>query len=198
MKNIILTSLALLFLQGQIFAKIEAEDIKKELESSINKVTILLQSSKDKKAQAGKIYAIMDPMFDYSLMARLSLGFRQFKSLSSSQQKTFTKEFEKRLKDSFVDKLKYYSNQTIQLGDIKDVKNRKIVPSTLKHDNKEFSIDYKFYNGKSKGWLIYDVEILGVSVVQTYKNQFAHILENKSFKELISLLKQSQLPDNLK
>jgi phospholipid transport system substrate-binding protein len=49
---------------------------------------------------------------------------------------------------------------------------------------------YKFYRGK-EGWKVYDVEILGVSVVQTYRSQFDGFLKNGSFAELMEKLKTS-------
>ncbi|EAK6758666.1 toluene tolerance protein, partial [Campylobacter upsaliensis] len=37
-------------------------------------------------------------------------------------------------------------------------------------------------------WLIYDVDVLGVSIIQTYRSQFGDILENGTFKDLLNKL----------
>lgn len=191
-KNLFFTCMAILLFQTNIFAKIEAADITKSLENAINKTTTLLKNSKNKEAEAKNIYAIIDPMFDYALMAKLSLGSKAFKKLSPTEQKTFAQKFEKRLKDSFISKLKLYSNQVIEVGKLKDVKSRKIVQTALINDGKKFEIDYKFYDAKEKGWLIYDIDILNISVVQSYRNQFANILDDKSFQELLLMLKNTE------
>jgi phospholipid transport system substrate-binding protein len=47
---------------------------------------------------------------------------------------------------------------------------------------------YKFYKSR-KNWKIYDVVILGVSVVQTYRSQFRGILKNTSFADLMKKLR---------
>ncbi|MFY4820212.1 ABC transporter substrate-binding protein, partial [Aliarcobacter butzleri] len=48
-----------------------------------------------------------------------------------------------------------------------------------------------FYN-KSKDsneWLIYDVDLVGVSIIQTYRQQFAGILKEKTFDEMFEQFK---------
>lgn len=197
-KKIIFTCIAVLLLQTQVFAKVDASNMAKSVESAINATTSLLQNSKDKESVANKIYDIIDPMFDYALIAKLSLGSKQFKKLTPSQQKIFAKKFEERLKASFVSKLKLYSNQTIEIGKIKNVKSRKVVETKLINDGKKFPIDYKFYNAKEKGWLIYDIDILSISVVQSYRNQFANILDNKTFDDLLKMLGNTELAPSKK
>lgn len=48
---------------------------------------------------------------------------------------------------------------------------------------------YKFYRSKNGTWLIYDVNIAGVSIVQTYRAQFIEILKRKTVYELIDQLR---------
>ncbi len=45
---------------------------------------------------------------------------------------------------------------------------------------------FKFYNDNNN-WLIYDVDVLGVSIVQTYRSQFRDILANQGFDVLQKL-----------
>lgn len=186
---------ALLLLQTSLFAKIEADSIKPTMSEKINATTKLIQSNKDKpQAAAKQIYAIFDPVFDYSLMAKLSLGKSQYKKLNDSQRQEFAKKFEQRLKKSFVSKLNLYTNEVIKIDDVKDVKNRKILHTKLIGKEKTYPINYKFYNAKESGWLIYDVDILDISIIQTYRNQFARALDKNDFKHLLSLLDKTE-PD---
>ena len=55
-------------------------------------------------------------------------------------------------------------------------------------NGEEKNIIFKFYN-ENNNWLIYDVDILGVSLIQTYRSQFADILEKQDFNALIEKLK---------
>ncbi len=51
----------------------------------------------------------------------------------------------------------------------------------------EKNIIFKFYNDNNN-WLIYDVDVLGVSIVQTYRSQFRDILANQGFDALLQKL----------
>ena len=50
---------------------------------------------------------------------------------------------------------------------------------------------YKFYKKKNQQWNVYDVEIMGVSIVQTYRSQFAGILKNQSIEDLLKKLRET-------
>ena len=56
-------------------------------------------------------------------------------------------------------------------------------------NNAEYEIIYKYYDAKDKGWLIYDIDIVGVSIIQTYRSQFKGYLEQNSFDSMIDWLK---------
>ena len=48
---------------------------------------------------------------------------------------------------------------------------------------------YKLYVSKS-GWRIYDIEIQGVSIIRSYRSQFAEILKNGTFDDLLEKLEK--------
>ena len=122
-------------------------------------------------------------------MSKISLG-KQWKRLTEKQKKQFTIAFEKKLKQSYIDKLKLYSNQKVVSKGLKKIKSNRI---TLKNEivgkNETYVIIYLFYKHKRKNnWLIYDVKLAGVSVIQTYRKQFSAFLKTKSFNQLLKSL----------
>ena len=156
--------------------------VKKALSILQNKA--LSQKKKEKKS-----IAIMDDIFDYKTMSKISLG-KQWKKLTEKQKKQFTFAFEKKLKQSYIDKLKLYTNQKVISKGLTKVKSNRI---TLKNDiigkNETYAIIYLFYKQKTKNdWLIYDVKLAGVSVIQTYRKQFSAFLKTKSFSQLLKSL----------
>jgi len=56
-------------------------------------------------------------------------------------------------------------------------------------DGEENEVLYKFYRSKTRAWVIYDVDVLGVSIIQTYRQQFAEVLQEHDFDELLRRLK---------
>ena len=136
-----------------------------------------------------KRFKIIDDVFDYNLMARISLGKETWQQLSEEKQKEFTKVFEKKLKKSYIEKLELYNNQKVKVIDLQPYKgNRLQLETQLLGKEEVYTINYNFYSRDKDHWLIYDVDLVGVSIIQTYRQQFSGLLKEKSFDEMIVLL----------
>lgn len=175
---------------SSIFA-LSLEEIPQSMQNNINTVTsILKNSTQDKSALSQEIFAIFDPVFNYELMAQLSLS-KHYKNLSQKEQEVFAKAFEKQLKASFTSKLSLYKNQ-----DIKVIKgeqtspNRYMLTSFMPADTDNQNIVFKFHN-KNNDWLIYDIDIFGISIIQSYRSQFADLLDNADFNALLQTLEKT-------
>ncbi len=92
------------------------------------------------------------------------------------------------LKKSFTDKLSLYKDQVLKVknGELKNEK-RYFLTTSMVVDGEEKNIIFKFYNDNNN-WLVYDVDVLGVSIVQTYRSQFGDILANQGFDALLQKL----------
>ena len=153
-------------------------------------INTLRDESLSKEEKKERILTTIDGLFDFSLMARLSLGKKHWKSLSKAGRKEFSELFVERLKQSYLDKLDLYTDEEVVVGDAKLTKKNRVEVLTYlvsKDDKKEMT--YKLYKTKKKGWMVYDVDVLGVSIVQTYRSQFSGILKKESLEELIERLR---------
>ncbi len=74
----------------------------------------------------------------------------------------------------------------VKNGELKNAK-RYFLTSSMIVDGEEKNIIFKFYNNNND-WLIYDIDVLGVSIVQTYRSQFGDILANQDFDTLLQKL----------
>lgn len=172
------------------FAGLKHATIHPDMTNRIDKVLMILKDSKlDKNKKAEEIINLMDNVFDYSLMSRLSLG-NEWNKLTASQQEQFIKLFTKKLKDSYIEKLDLYTDELVQVLGVEQPKSNRVVLKTqLIGKEEKYEIDYKFYQEEGiDSWLIYDVDLLGVSIIQTYRKQFSGFLQDKSFEELLTFL----------
>ncbi len=168
-------------------------DIQVMMKKMIGDVTTLIQDeSIPKEIRKRQIETIVAPHFDFGLMGRLSLGKKQWKKLSPKERKNFSTLFEDRVKQSYRSKLDLYTDEVVIIDDAVQVKSRIHLPTHLIRKNEKRDILYKFYKSKKRGWLIYDVDILGVSIIQTYRTQFAGILKEDTFAVLLEKLKTSE------
>jgi phospholipid transport system substrate-binding protein len=181
-----------LLLVANLFA-VQEDKIQIFMSKNINDVVKILKTAKEnnisKDAISQKIFKIFDPVFDYRLMARLAIGGRAWRNINQSQREEFITTFTKMLKASYRSKLDMYNGQTITVDGIKKIKaNRILLLSELSDKKQKYDITYKFYKAKDNQWYIYDVNILGVSIIQTYRAQFSDELQKISFDELLKKL----------
>ncbi|TET87853.1 MAG: ABC transporter substrate-binding protein [Sulfurovum sp.] len=169
---------------------IEEQNIQKVMDTKVRKVLLILKDKTlSQKQKEQKSIAVMKNVFDYHTMARISLG-KKWKSLTKKEKKQFSIAFEKKIKYSYVDKLRLYNNQKVIIKDLKKIKqNRITLENHIIGNNETYKVIYLFYKKKNRNsWFIYDVHLEGVSIVQTYRKQFSEFLKTKSFKQLLKSL----------
>ena len=174
---------------------LKQNEIQEQMTKKIDNVLLVLEKKNLTIPQKGEeIVKIIDEVFDYELMARISLGKETWNSISEQKQKEFTKIFENKLKKSYIEKLELYNDQKVQIIALKPYNNTRLQLETqLVGKEGNYQINYNFYNKAkdSEQWLIYDVDLVGVSIIQTYRQQFAGLLKEKSFDEMLVLLEKS-------
>lgn len=180
--------LLLMLLVSSICFAMPLKEIKPRLNDDLGAAMGVLATNKSVEEKSNSLFAIFDKYFDYELMARLSLG-SIYKELSDAQKKEFSAVFTKRLKFSFSEKLSLYTNQKVEIvGDEKPNPKRYFVNSEIKNSNGEtFKFVFKFHEKNEGDYFIYDVDILGVSIIQTYRAQFED-LKSANFEEILKRL----------
>lgn len=184
-KMILLLTLSILSLNA-----VEEQNIQSVMEAKTKQVTAILQNpSLSMKEKEKRSIKLMDPIFSYKTMAKISLG-KKWKTLTKKEKQTFAKAFEHKIKHSYIDKLKLYNNQKVITHRPKKVKKNRIRLTTeIVGNNETYKIVNAFYKKKhTNQWYIYDVKLAGVSIIQTYRKQFAAFLKTKSFQELLNTL----------
>jgi phospholipid transport system substrate-binding protein len=180
----------LLILSQPVIAddKIPAEDL---LKSTLGHVFEVLQKEDlDQQAKNKEVVAIVTPMFDFALMAKLSLGKKHWPGLTSEKKDRFTELFVKRLRQSYLNKLTTYTDEEIIYEPPVEVKKKVHIPTRLISKGKKISMLYKFYKSNNN-WKIYDIEIQGVSIIRSYRSQFNEILQRGTMEDLFEKLEKS-------
>ena len=163
-------------------------EMQSTMQSHIDKSRALLEKfGEDKNKAANEMFKLFDPIFDYGLMAKLSLS-KNYDKLSAAQKKEFNEAFEIQLKTTFTNHLSLYKNEEIKVRGVEKQKERIFLNATMLVNGEQKAIIFKFYDKKGD-WLIYDVDVLGVSIIQTYRSQFADLLEKENFSVLLEKLK---------
>ncbi len=182
--------LVLILCINSLFA-FEEQNIKIKMANTIDKILLIVKDSKmSKDFKSKEIIILMQSILDYKLMSKLALG-KKWKSIDKDEQILFNKYFKKILENSYVDKLSLYTDELVKINNLEKVKKNRIKLFTqLIGKDSKYDIIYKFYKkSKTKDWFIYDIDLMGVSVIKTYRKQFASFLKDKNFQDLLETLK---------
>ena len=127
MRNIFKKVLLLLslFVFSQTLVANEQEVLKQHFLKSIDQVLLVVKNhtlSKDERN--GEIVKLLTPMFDFKLMAKLSLGKKVWSKLSKVDRVKFVDLYVQRMKISYSSKIDTYKHQKIDVNNIEQKKNK--------------------------------------------------------------------------
>jgi phospholipid transport system substrate-binding protein len=189
MKVLLYAGFSLLLLSQVVTAddkSVAEEFIKSKLDAVFS---VLQKKDLSQQAKNSEVEKIVTPMFDFELMGKLSLGKKYWPDLSPEQREKFTELFVERLRQSYLDKLKAYTDEKIIYESPVAVKKKVHVPTQLISKGKKISMLYKLYSSNNS-WKIYDVEIEGVSIIRSYRSQFNEILQKGTFDDLLQKMQK--------
>ena len=191
MKSLLYAVLSLLMLSQTVIAddKSAAEEtLRSKLEAVIS---VLRKKELELEAKKKEIIEIVTPIFDFSLMAKLTLGRKYWPGLAKEKKERFTELFIKRLKESYLEKLtRYtYTDEKILYNASIQVKKKIHIPTDLISKDNKISMLYKLYKSKHN-WKIYDIEIEGVSLITIYRSQFNQVLSSGTIDDLLEKLEE--------
>ncbi len=161
--------------------------------------TDVLNSIKgDKSIQTGdvsRIVALVDekimPNVDFQRMTASAVG-PQWSKATPDQQKRLQDEFKTLLVRTYAGALAQVSDQTITVKPLRAAAEDKevLVRTEVKGRGDPIQLDYRLEKtaGQGSGWQIYNLNVLGVWLVETYRSQFAEVINSKGIDGLINTL----------
>jgi phospholipid transport system substrate-binding protein len=190
MKKLIYCVLSLLIFSQPVVAD-DGRDAEELLKSKLDAVFAVLQKKDlEQEAKNRAVIEIVTPIFDFALMARLTLGRKYWPGLTQEKKDRFKELFTKRLRTSYLGKLALYSDEKVIFEPPVQIKKKIHISTFLMSEDRKTSILYKLYKS-SDDWKIYDFEIQGVSIIRSYRSQFSQILESGTIDDLLLKLDES-------
>lgn len=149
----------------------------------------------DKDVQAGdvrKITTFVDgkvmPHINFTRMTAAAVG-RSWRQATPEQQKRLQEEFKALLVRTYSGALSQVKDQTISVKGLRASPGdtEVIVRSEVIGRGDPIQIDYRMEKTPA-GWRIYDLNVLGVWLVETYRSQFAQEITARGIDGLIATL----------
>ena len=152
----------------------------------------------DKSLQGGdinKIIALVDskimPNVNFQRMTAAAVG-PGWRQATPAQQKRLQEEFKTLLVRTYSGALAQVSDQTITMKPLRASPEDKdlLVRSEVVGKGEPIQLDYRLEKtpGQGAGWKIYNLNVMGVWLVETYRSQFAQEINAKGIDGLIAAL----------
>jgi len=137
------------------------------------------------------IHKIIERNFDFALMAKDSLG-PAYERLSGGQRQEFTQTFSYLFQDSYTRLvLNFLKKENIQYGRETTEGDKARVETAIVRTNENIPVTYLMHTAP-QGWILFDVMVDGVSILQNYKTQFAQVIHTKSFEFLLKKMQDQR------
>ncbi|MCX7232909.1 MAG: ABC transporter substrate-binding protein [Burkholderiales bacterium] len=154
----------------------------------------------DKAIQAGdvsRIIALVDskvmPSVNFQRMTASAVG-PAWRTATPEQQKRLQEEFKTLLVRTYAGALTQIVDQQIVIKPMRASADDKevIVRTEVRGQGDALQIDYRLekISGEGAGWKIYNINVLGVWLVETYRSQFAQEINAKGLGGLITTLSE--------
>jgi len=148
-----------------------------------------LKGDHHKTERRAKIMSIIKTRFDFREMSRRVLGKTTWQEISDGDREHFTSLMTKLLENVYIGKLESYSGQQIDYTGEKIKKNKALVSTTIENNGEKIPLHYILINTKSN-WMVYDINIDGVSLIKNYRQQFKSVLKRDKFPGLVKELER--------
>ena len=147
-----------------------------------------LEGPAHEAARAQAIRRIIQEKFDFPHMAQSTLG-GAYDRLSAGQRREFTDVFSSLFQASYTNMvLRFLKQETVKYSKESVSGAQARVHTTLVRSNDNIQVEYLLHQ-KGGNWLLYDVVVDGVSILEQYRSGFAREIQARSFESLLDKMK---------
>ena len=168
-----------------------------QLRSSVDQIVKVLENpalKADARAEDRRLAIRKEAqvVFDFGETAKRALG-RHWQTLSEKDRQEFTGLFTDLIERAYISKIERYSGERIAYagesveGGLATVRTRFVTKQGT-----EIPVDYRMQQ-RGDRWLVYDVAVEGVSLINNYRTQFDKIIQTSSYAELVRKMKAAEV-----
>ena len=148
-----------------------------------------LQEDSQKDLRYRLAREVIMPRFDFNEIAKRSLG-SHWRRLNTEERSRFVRVFTRFLEQTYVAKITSFNGERfLYAGERVDRDFAEVVSNVISSDGKRVTVGYKL-RLVAHDWKIYDLVVENISMVNSYRAQFARIIAQSSYRELVARLEK--------
>jgi phospholipid transport system substrate-binding protein len=172
-----------------------ADQARDQVQATVDQVLEVLSDpglagAQHTAARRAKIRTIVLGRFGFEEMAKRSLGATWYQR-RPAEQKQFVDLFTDLLERSYISRIESYKGEKIVYPGESIQGDRAEVNSVILSHGDRSTIDYRLVR-VDDGWEVYDLVIDGISLVNNYRMQFAHIIGQSGYDGLLTKMRAKQ------
>lgn len=140
-----------------------------------------------------RLHKIAEQVFDWQEMARRALAVH-WRERTPQEQQEFVRLFRDLVEGTYINRLEssIQEKREIQyVGEQVDGSRATVKTTVVTRRNQQVPIEYRLQKADGR-WLIYDVLVEGISLVNNYRSQFNRIITSSSYNDLVQKMKTRQ------
>jgi phospholipid transport system substrate-binding protein len=185
----------LLLISGVVFAQIPDQATTPDVLIKMVVTDVMVSIKSDPDIQKGNIPKIVDlvekkivPYTDMRRTTEMAMG-PNWKKATPEQQNQLVLEFKNLLIRTYSGALSQLRDQTVQFKALRAAPDDKevVVKTVVLGRGDPVPLDYRLEK-TDKGWKVYDMNIMGVWLVEAYRNQFSNQISQNGIDGLVKFL----------
>ena len=186
---------ALFLVSGTVFAQVPDQNTPPDVLIKMVVTDVMASVKSDPDIQKGNIPKVMElvekkivPFTDMRRTTEMAMG-PNWKKATPEQQAMLTAEFKTLLMRTYSGALSQLRDQTVQFKALRAAPDDKevIVKTVVIGRGDPVPLDYRLEK-TANGWKVYDMNIMGVWLVEAYRNQFANQISQNGVEGLVKFL----------
>jgi len=135
---------------------------------------------------------VSEEIFDFGETAKRSLG-QHWDARTPAERAEYVRLFTDLIQRSYIARVDRYGAEKMAFkGDTIDGDQAIVRTALALNDGGQMELDYKMHYTSDR-WLVYDINIEGVSLVANYRAQFNKVIRSESYAALIVRLKSNRV-----
>lgn len=157
--------------------------VKKTLDDAI----AIARAGGDRDQSLAKLRDVARGILDTRTMGRRAMG-EVLAAQPPAQQAEYLELFDELIVRAYLQKLLLFRDPRFEYGTPRSAGAALVVPTRIVTPKDEYRVDYEMQDRDGR-WVATDVLVEDVSLTQNYKAQFQSLLRDRSFAELLDLMR---------
>lgn len=132
------------------------------------------------------------PNVDVSGMSRSVLGRQAWSKATAAEREQFSRAFTQLVIRTYASPLAEYTDETVKFSPVRgslEARFIRVNSVIVRSTGNNIPLTYSLVS-KNGQWKIYDLSVEGVSLLQSFRSQFAQALQNSNISSLIQQMKE--------